>query len=147
MTGLSDLTAFDLRERYRRGEATPTEVIRALLQRIDAEESHLHAYLSLDREGALAEARRWDGAARASDGPPLVGIPVALKDNLSTRGWPMTCGSRMLRGFRPPYDATVVRRLRQAGAIIVGKANCDEFAMGSSTENSAYGPTRGVLVV
>jgi aspartyl-tRNA(Asn)/glutamyl-tRNA(Gln) amidotransferase subunit A len=141
-SGLADLTAGELRECYRRGDAAPSDAVRAVFERIDALEPRLHAYLSLDREGALAEARRWDAAARAADAPPLAGIPVAIKDNICTRGWPTTCASRILAGFRPPYDATVVRRLRAAGAIVIGKANCDEFAMGSSTENSAYGPTR-----
>jgi aspartyl-tRNA(Asn)/glutamyl-tRNA(Gln) amidotransferase subunit A len=142
MTALPELTSSDLRAKYRGGETSPTEVVRALFERIDAEDGRLHAYLFLDREGALAEAARWDGAVRRDDAPPLAGIPVALKDNICTRGWPTTCGSRILEGFRPPYDATVVTRLRRAGAIILGKANCDEFAMGSSTENSAYGPSR-----
>ncbi len=139
---LPDLTAWELRAQYRRGETSPSEAVRAVFDRIDAEESRLHAYLSLDREAALAEAARWDGAVGRDDAPPLAGIPVAVKDNICTQGWPTTCGSRILAGFRPPYDATVVTRLRRAGAIILGKANCDEFAMGSSTENSAYGPTR-----
>ena len=142
MTALPDLTAFDLRARYRRGETSPTEVVRALFERIDAVDGRLHAYLHFDRGAALADAARWDGRVREDGAPPLAGIPVALKDNLCTRNWPTTCGSRILEGFRPPYDATVVVRLREAGAILVGKANCDEFAMGSSTENSAYGPTR-----
>jgi len=142
VSALADLTAGDLRAKFRRGEASPTEVVRALFERIDAEDERLHAYLSFDRDAALAEAARWDGPVRGEDAPPLAGIPVALKDNICTRHWPTTCGSRILQGFRPPYDATVVTRLRRAGAIIVGKANCDEFAMGSSTENSAYGPTR-----
>lgn len=142
MTALPDLTATELRARYRRGETSPTEAVRALFERIDEEEGRLHAYLHLDRDAALAEAARWDDAVRHDGAPPLAGIPTALKDNICTRNWPTTCGSRMLEGFRPPYDATVVTRLRRAGAIIVGKANCDEFAMGSSTENSAYGPSR-----
>jgi aspartyl-tRNA(Asn)/glutamyl-tRNA(Gln) amidotransferase subunit A len=142
VTALPDLTAAELRDRYRRGEASPTEAVRALFERIDAEEGRLHAYLHLEREAALAEAARWDGRVREDGAPPLAGIPVALKDNICTRHTPTTCGSRILNGFRPPYDATVVTRLREAGAIVVGKTNCDEFAMGSSTENSAYGPTR-----
>jgi aspartyl-tRNA(Asn)/glutamyl-tRNA(Gln) amidotransferase subunit A len=142
VTQLPDLTAGELRAKYRRGETSPTEAVRAVFERIDAQERRLHAYLYVDREAALAEAARWDGAVRRDDAPPLAGIPIALKDNICTQGWPTTCGSRILAGYRPPYDATVVTRLRTAGAIILGKANCDEFAMGSSTENSAYGPTR-----
>ncbi len=139
---LADRSAWELRALYRSGEASPTEVLRAVLDRIAAVESRLHAYLYLDREGALREAARWDALAGRPDAPPLAGVPVALKDNLCARGWPATAGSRILDGFRPPYDATVVTRLRRAGAIILGKTNCDEFAMGSSTENSAFGPTR-----
>ncbi len=139
---LTDRPAWELRDLYRRGEASPTEAVRAVLARIEAVEGRLHAYLFLDREGALREAARWDGRAGRDDAPPLAGIPVAVKDVICTRGWPTTAGSRILEGFRPPYDATVVTRLRHAGAIVVGKTNCDEFAMGSSTENSGYGPTR-----
>jgi aspartyl-tRNA(Asn)/glutamyl-tRNA(Gln) amidotransferase subunit A len=139
---LADRPAWELRDLYRRGEASPTEAVRAVLERIDAAEDRLHAYLFLDRDGALREAARWDGRADRDDAPPLAGIPIALKDVLCTRGWPTTAGSRILDGYRPPYDATVVTRLRGAGAIVLGKTNCDEFAMGSSTENSGFGPTR-----
>jgi aspartyl-tRNA(Asn)/glutamyl-tRNA(Gln) amidotransferase subunit A len=127
---------------YHRGETSPSEVVRAVLDRIEAHEAHLHAYLFIDRAAALAEAARWDVRVRNADAPPLAGIPIAVKDVICTRGWPTTCGSRILEGFRPPYDATAVVRLREAGAILLGKTNCDEFAMGSSTENSGYGVTR-----
>ncbi|TMI78647.1 MAG: Asp-tRNA(Asn)/Glu-tRNA(Gln) amidotransferase subunit GatA, partial [Bacillati bacterium ANGP1] len=127
---------------YRRGETSPSEVVRAVLDRIESHESRLHAYLFLDRDAALAEAARWDAPARKADAPALAGIPIAVKDVICTRNWPTTCGSRILEGFRSPYDATAVVRLREAGAILLGKTNCDEFAMGSSTENSGYGVTR-----
>jgi aspartyl-tRNA(Asn)/glutamyl-tRNA(Gln) amidotransferase subunit A len=140
-TPLADRPAWDLLAAYRRGETSPSEVVRAVLERIDATEDRVHAYLFVDRDAALEEAARWDARARR-DGAPLAGIPVALKDNLCTRACPTTAGSRILAGFRPPYDATVVDRIRRAGAILIGKTNCDEFAMGSSTENSAFGPTR-----
>ena len=106
-------------------------------------EAELHCYLNLDREGATGAAERADEQlARGEARGPLHGIPVAVKDNMCTRGLETTCSSQILAGYRPPYDATVVTRLREAGAVIVGKTNLDEFAMGSSTENSAYGPTR-----
>ncbi len=106
-------------------------------------EAHLHAYLTIDRSGARAAAEA-AGRRFAAGDPlgPLDGIPVALKDNLCTRGVETTCSSQILAGYVPPYDATAVARLRAAGAVIVGKTNLDEFAMGSSTENSAFGPSR-----
>ncbi len=127
----------------RAGETTSVELLASVLSRAEMTESELHCYLNLDREGAMAAARRADEQmARGQDRGPLHGIPVAVKDNMCTRGLETTCSSQILAGYRPPYDATAVTRLRQAGAVIVGKTNLDEFAMGSSTENSAYGPTR-----
>jgi len=118
-------------------------VVESALTAIGAADDTLHAFITVVSEQALADAKRVDDEVRAGRDPgPLAGVPVALKDNICTRGIETTCGSRILRGWRPPYDATVVRRLREAGAVVVGKTNMDEFAMGSSTENSAFGPTR-----
>jgi aspartyl-tRNA(Asn)/glutamyl-tRNA(Gln) amidotransferase subunit A len=122
------------------GQLTAEESIERALAAI-ARRDDLHAFLAVDRDGALAAARAQDRGRAAGLAPgPLAGVPLAVKDNLCTRGLPTTCGSRILAGFLPPYDATAVERLTAAGAIVVGKTNCDEFGMGSSNENSAYGP-------
>jgi aspartyl-tRNA(Asn)/glutamyl-tRNA(Gln) amidotransferase subunit A len=119
------------------------ELVKEFYARIDRRNPELNVYLALSPERAYAQADRIDAAIASGDAlPPLAGVPLAVKDVISTRGIPTTCGSRILEGYMPPYDATVVTRLEHAGAIILGKTNCDEFAMGSSNENSAYGPVR-----
>ena len=119
------------------------ELVKDFYGRIAKRNAELNIYLALCPERAYAQADRIDAAiAGGGELGPLAGVPIAVKDVLSTRGIPTTCGSRILEGYRPPYDATAVTRIEQAGAIILGKTNCDEFAMGSSNENSAYGPVR-----
>jgi aspartyl-tRNA(Asn)/glutamyl-tRNA(Gln) amidotransferase subunit A len=135
-------TAASLLARLSAGETSSEEVVHTLLDR-SQRAGDLNVFVHLDPEGVLAQARAID--ARRKNGEMvgrLAGIPVAIKDVLCVEGEPTTCGSRMLRSFRPPYDATVIAKLRAAGAILFGKTNMDEFAMGSSTENSAYGPTK-----
>ncbi len=136
-------TAIELADSVRRGETTATTLTEGSLAAIAAGNGALNAFLHVDVDGALSAAARVDRAvANGEDPGPLAGVPIALKDNLCTRGVPTTAASRILEGWRPPYTATVVDRLLGAGAIPVGKTNLDEFAMGSSTENSAFGPTR-----
>jgi aspartyl-tRNA(Asn)/glutamyl-tRNA(Gln) amidotransferase subunit A len=118
------------------------------LSRIEKRNPELNAYLALSPERALAQADRVDAlVARKEPLPPLAGLPLAVKDVLSTRGVPTTCSSRMLEGYKPAYDATSVERLERAGAVMLGKTNCDEFAMGGSNENSAYGPVRNPVAL
>ncbi len=119
------------------------ELVDEFYARIAERNPELNVYLALSPARAYAQADRIDTAIAAGDAlPTMAGVPIAVKDVISTRGIPTTCGSRILEGYRPPYDATAVARLEQAGAVILGKTNCDEFAMGSSNENSAYGPVR-----
>jgi len=139
---LHDLTIVAAGAALRSGETTAVELLDAVLDRAHRTEAQLHAYLTLDRVGAREAAETADvELAAGSDRGPLHGIPIALKDNMCTRGVETTAASQILAGYVPPYDATVVTRLRRAGAVLVGKTNLDEFAMGSSTENSAYGPS------
>lgn len=124
------------------GETSSESLTQAHLDRITEVDAQVHAFLHVDTEGALAQARAVDVArAKGEKLSPLAGVPLALKDVMVQKGIPTTCGSKILEGWRPPYDATVVTKLKNAGVVILGKTNMDEFAMGSSTENSAYGPT------
>jgi aspartyl-tRNA(Asn)/glutamyl-tRNA(Gln) amidotransferase subunit A len=132
-------TARDIRDAIARGSLSAADVCRQALEAIDRLEPRLHAFLTVAGERAMTRAAEIDNRPREASVPPLLGVPIAIKDNILTRGIRTTAGSRILDAFDPPYDATVVARLEAAGAVIVGKTNCDEFAMGSSTENSAYG--------
>jgi aspartyl-tRNA(Asn)/glutamyl-tRNA(Gln) amidotransferase subunit A len=132
-----------LRADIAEGRVKAAELAASYYERIEKKNPRLNVYLSLTRERAMAQAERIDAMAAKGDPlPALAGIPVGVKDVLVMKGAPATAGSKILAGYQPPYDATVVTRLEAAGAVLVGKTNCDEFAMGSSNENSAYGPVR-----
>jgi len=138
-------SAAALARAVRSGQTTASAAVDEALRRISAvEDEGLHAFLSVRAEAARREAEEVDRrvAAGAGEALPLAGVPVAVKDNIAVAGAPATCGSRLLQPYVSPFDATASLRLREAGAIVVGKTNLDEFAMGSSTENSAFGPTR-----
>ncbi|MGH9357520.1 MAG: Asp-tRNA(Asn)/Glu-tRNA(Gln) amidotransferase subunit GatA [Terriglobia bacterium] len=136
-------SAIEIRDAVAAGKVSAEEICREHFKRIEATDPEVRAYLTLCPERALEQAKSIDvRAARGEALPTLAGVPVTVKDVIVTRGIRTTCGSKMLENYVPPYEATVVARLQGAGAVILGKANCDEFAMGSSTENSAYFPTR-----
>ncbi len=143
---LSELTAHEALDSLIAGDLTSVELTRSVLDRIDVTEPQINAYISVDADGALDAAARVDRQRQAGEDPgPLAGIPLAIKDVLCVRGGRTTCGSGILADYVAPYDATAVARVRDAGAVFLGKTNMDEFAMGSSTENSHFGPTRNPI--
>jgi aspartyl-tRNA(Asn)/glutamyl-tRNA(Gln) amidotransferase subunit A len=131
---------FELLELLKRKEVKPSEVVQAFYERFSQTEEKVKAYITPTYEQALQQAKELEG--KNPEDYPLYGIPIAIKDNINVEGYPTTCASKILEGYISPYDATVIERLKKAGALIVGKTNMDEFAMGSSTEYSAFFPTK-----
>ncbi len=139
---VNELTGHEVHDLLAKKEIRAIEVTEAVLGRIDGVEEKINAYVTVRREEALREAEEIDSKIQQGEmSSPMMGIPIAIKDNICTRGVKTTCSSKILYNFQPPYDATVVAKLRKVGAILIGKTNMDEFAMGSSTENSAFGTT------
>jgi len=139
---LNRLTIHELQKLIRSQEITSSDIVKSVFERIDAVEGRVHAYITLMKEYAFAEAAKADKDIKAGNIKPLTGIPIALKDIVCTKGFLTTCGSHILHNYIPPYNATVVEKLKDAGAVFTGKTNMDEFAMGSSTETSYFGITR-----
>ncbi|MEE9368969.1 MAG: Asp-tRNA(Asn)/Glu-tRNA(Gln) amidotransferase subunit GatA [Pontiella sp.] len=141
MADLHKLTIAELSDKLGAGECTSVDIVNDVLGSIDSTDGNVGAYLTIDREDALAQAKAADEARAAGKNLPMLGIPVAIKDLLNVKGQPCTCSSKILEGYTAPYDATVITKLREAGAVLLGRVNMDEFAMGSSTENAALGKT------
>jgi aspartyl-tRNA(Asn)/glutamyl-tRNA(Gln) amidotransferase subunit A len=143
MAHLSDLPGHELARLFAERETTATEVLESCLQRVEAVDERVKAFLEVTADVGRQQAREVDDRLKAGEAvPPVAGVPLALKDVLCTRGVTTTCGSRILHNYEPPYDCTPWQRLKADGSVLVGKTNCDEFAMGSSTENSGFFPTR-----
>lgn len=141
MTELTQLTISSALDKLRAGDITAVQLTQAYLDQIETYDTQIHAFLTVTKDLALQQAQAADDARANGDDRPLLGIPIAIKDVLSTKGVETTCGSKILKGYKPIFDATCVSKLYDAGAILLGKLNMDEFAMGSSTENSGYFPT------
>src|SRR5580698_9645223 len=138
----------EIQTAVRHASPSATELAKLCFEEIEARNPAINAFLAVTRERALGKAEAIDQlAAQGGPLPALAGVPIGVKDVLVMKGSPATAGSRILEGYMPPYDATVVKRLEAAGAVLVGKLNCDEFAMGSSTENSGYGPVRNPVAL